>query len=363
MRIRDVALYQVRLPLARPYRVSFRTYTDVEPLLVRVRDEDGGAGWGEAYIPPGSTVETIDSGWRFCDEHAQRLPGAAVEAAAARIGAAAGGAPFAACALLTALAMLARHEALVVREAHRVPLLLAVSGRSAHEIAEEVERDLDEGYRTLKVKVGWNVDDDLARVRSVQRAVAGRAEITIDANRGYDREQGMRFAQSLEPRGIALFEQPCGADAWEDNAAVARVSRVPLMLDESIRTVADVERAAAMPGVGLVKMKLKRMGGIERALAAMRRARALGLDICFGDGVATELLCWVEACVGRGLLRRAGDMNGCLKPRARLFREPLPFERGAIALRPGFWPQIDEPVVAAHAVREACYARAAMAAS
>lgn len=362
MKIREISVYHIKLPLIQPYRVSFRIYTAFEPILVRVRSDDGSVGWGEAYIPPGSTAETIESGWQFMCEHAPRLLWKTVAEADARMEVAASSSPFAASAMLTALSMLARHEALVINEESRVPLLVPVASKTASEISEEVEQLLEAGYRTLKVKVGWNVDDDLARVGMVQKAVRGRADITMDANRAYDQEQGMRFASSLDPEGIALFEQPCEADEWEANAAVAKVSRVPLMLDESIRTLDDIDRVTKMDGIKLVKLKLKRLGGIARTLDAMQKAKDLGLGVCLGDGVATELSCWVEACIGRRYLRQAGDMNGFLKPKARLFQEPLPFERGAIVLNPGFWPEIDESVVREHIVRSESFSPAVVAA-
>jgi L-alanine-DL-glutamate epimerase-like enolase superfamily enzyme len=196
------------------------------------------------------------------------------------------------------------------------------------------------------------VDADLQRVRWVQQALRGRAAITMDANRGYDVAQGMRFASALDPEGILLFEQPCEADEWEANARVAGVSTVPLMLDESIRNDNDIRRAATVRGVRYVKLKLKRVGGVDRALSAMRRARELGLGICLGDGVATEIMCWTEACVSRGFLSGAGDMNGFLKPKARLLANPLPFEGGDIVLRPGYWPEVDRAVLRAHQTRE-----------
>ncbi|MBX9810490.1 MAG: hypothetical protein K2Y16_02595 [Burkholderiales bacterium] len=361
MKLKKISLYQIKLPLVKPYRVSFRTYTDLEPILVEARDEDGNAGWGEAYIPAGSTSETTETGWRFCREHAERFAGKTVTEAKTALDQAVPSAPFAATAMLTAITMLERHPVLKIAEEKRIPLLVPVAATSRHEIGEEVERLLESGYRTFKVKVGWNVEQDLARVAMVQEAAAGRAMLTIDANRGYDREQGCRFAASLDPEGITLFEQPCEADAWEDNAAVARVSKVPLMLDESIRTVADIERAAALEGVGLIKLKLKRIGGIDRALTAARRAQDLGLGICLGDGVATELLCWVEACVGRDFLRRAGDMNGFLKPKTRLLKEPLAFENGSIVLKPGYWPEVDLGVIRSHQLRSEHFASMAVA--
>ena len=360
MKLNQIILHQLKLPLKKPYRVSFRTYTDLEPILVEMHGDDGAVGWGEAYIPAGSTAETTDSGWQFCREHGDALLGKTAFEARVVLDNAVAHAPFAATAMLTALAMLERHPILNFAEEARVPLLVPVSGKTIPEINDEVERLLAEGYRTLKVKVGWGVDEDLARVSAVQKAARGRASITMDANRGYDQAQGCRFASSLNPESIALFEQPCGADAWDANAAVAKVSTVPLMLDESIKSIDDIDRAAMVPGVKFVKLKLKRIGGIDRAVAAMERARQVGLDICLGDGVATELLCWVEACTGRTFLRRAGDMNGFLKPVTRLFKEPLAFDAGSIVLKPGFWPELDLQAVKAHELRRERFAPVAV---
>lgn len=355
MVIREIVVRQLKLPLTKPYRVSFRTYTEFEPIVIEMRSEDGAVGWGEAYIPPGSTAETIDGAWRYCCEGSERIVGKPLREAEAELDRGVAHAPFASCAMLTAAAVLKRHPALQVNKDRRIPLLVPIAEKDEARIAEEVARRLAEGYRTLKVKVGWDVEPDLARVGYVQKAADGRAAITIDANRGYDRDEGCRFASSLAPRDIALFEQPCEADEWEANAAVARVSTVPLMLDESIRTDADIDRAATIDGVKLVKLKLKRVGGVDRAIQAMTRARERGLDICLGDGVATEILCWVEACVSHGFLDRAGDMNGFLKPRARLFANPLPFENGAIVLKKDYWPEIDRAALKAHEVRSEGY--------
>lgn len=358
MVIRDIVVRQLKLPLTKPYRVSFRTYTEFEPIVIEMTGENGSTGWGEAYIPAGSTAETSEGAWAFCCAQAEQLAGKSAAAIHAAIDREVSVAPFASCAMLSALAMATRHPALIVNEETRVPLLVPVSGTTQETILPELEERLGQGYRTFKVKVGWDVDDDLQRVRWVQQGLRGRALITMDANRGYSLEQGMRFASSLDPEGIVLFEQPCEADEWEANAKVAEVSTVPLMLDESIRNVQDIERAATVKNVKLVKLKLKRVGGVERALQSMTRARDLGLGLCLGDGVATEIMCWTEACVSRGFLTKAGDMNGFLKPKVRLLANPLPFDRGDIVLKPGYWPEIDRKVLREHQTREARFTAA-----
>jgi len=76
--LREVILRRVRLPLIRPYRLSYRTFTEFEPILVQVRSSAGREGWGEGHISPGSSSETREGGWRFCQTIAERIVGKSV---------------------------------------------------------------------------------------------------------------------------------------------------------------------------------------------------------------------------------------------------------------------------------------------
>ena len=75
MRLQEIVLRTVRLPLIRPYVLSYRTFTEFEPIIVEVRDGDGRVGWGEGHISPGSSTETREGGWTFCREHAAAVIG------------------------------------------------------------------------------------------------------------------------------------------------------------------------------------------------------------------------------------------------------------------------------------------------
>jgi L-alanine-DL-glutamate epimerase-like enolase superfamily enzyme len=212
-------------------------------------------------------------------------------------------------------------------------------------IATEVEDWLAKGFQTFKVKVGKDVRTDSERVASIQRAVAGRATLRLDANRAYSREQGRAFARSLEPAGIELFEQPCDSDDWEANAAVAQVCPVPLMLDEPICTLDDIDRAAEIKGVGFCKLKLKRFGSLERLQQGLRRVQTNGMQAVLGDGLGSEVHGWLEACAARGTIGNAGEFNGFLKPRERLLEPQLELAQGAIRLPQDYRPRLDMAAV------------------
>jgi L-Ala-D/L-Glu epimerase len=348
MKLQEIRLRTVRLPLIRPYVLSYRTFTEFEPIIVEVRDEDGRFGWGEGHISPGSSTETREGGWRFCREHAATIVGRGTTEAKAAIAANLRASTVAATALLTAIEMLENHPLLTVDREIKLPLLTPFNSTTPAEIEQEVEQRLEEGFRTFKIKVGKAADDDAQRVKAIQHATGGRATMRLDANRAYSEADACRFAAALDPAGIELFEQPCRADDWDANAKVASVSPVPVMLDEPICELSDVKRASLIPNVGFCKLKLKRFGGLDLLREALDAVHQSGMGSVLGDGLSSELGCWMEACVAGVTIRNAGEFNGFLKPNVRLFTEPLRFSAGALILPRGFRPTIDLDALAVH---------------
>ncbi len=347
MTIEKITLYRVKMLLTVPYHVSYRVYDDFEPIIVEARDSDGRIGWGEGHISPGHTFETVDGGWDFCRAAAEPLTGLKVDDALAAIGPRIPESPVAATALVTALEMLRGHAALTLDRDVALPLLTPFHSTDHADFPAEVDARVAEGFRTLKVKVGKNWREDAAKVKAVQAAAKGKASIRLDANRGFNREDGVRFAEILDPDGIELFEQPCDSKAWDDNAAV---SAVPVMMDESIYDLDDIRRAGDIEGIGFVKLKLKKMGGLDRLRDGLSLIRTLGMVPVLGDGVSTELGCWMEACIARDTIDNAGEFNGFLKPRDRLFANPLRFHDGALHMEAGYVPEIDRAALVAHTI-------------
>jgi L-alanine-DL-glutamate epimerase-like enolase superfamily enzyme len=348
MKLQELTLRTIRLPLIRPYVLSYRTFTEFEPIIVEARDADGRIGWGEGHISPGSSRETREGGWAFCREHAAAVVGMDTTAAKALIAVNMGASKVAATGLLTAIEMLEDHPLLRVDREARLPLLTPFNSSAPKDIAEEVERRLEDGFRTFKIKVGKHADDDGRRVKSIQQAIGGRATMRLDANRAYSETEACRFAGALDPSGIELFEQPCDSENWDANARVADVSPVPIMLDEPICALADVARAGGIRNIGFCKLKLKRFGGLDMVHEVLDAVHAHGMEPVLGDGLGTELGCWMEGCVARTTIRNAGEFNGFLKPKVRLFTEPLQFTAGELVLPGGFRPLIDRDVLATH---------------
>ena len=332
-RLDSIAAYRLEVPLTKPYRLAFGDVHRYDTIVVAATDAEGRTGLGEATVLTGYTDETIDDAWRVARDFAARLAGAARDARRAAVMHLAETHPFTATAFGTALEMLEPGGLPPVSSA-AVPLVGLLDAQGDEAIAAQFDALLAAGYRTIKIKVGFDADADARFVRAVQRAGRGRARIRVDANQGYTAEQGVAFVRALEPDSIELFEQPCAAGDWDAHLAVARAADVPLMLDESIYGIADIEKAASLECAQFIKVKLMKFATLEALTVGIERIRALGMQPVLGNGVACDLGCWLEARVAARHIDNAGEMNGFLKIGAGLLEHPLAFESGAMRLDP-----------------------------
>jgi L-alanine-DL-glutamate epimerase-like enolase superfamily enzyme len=348
--IEKVALHRLRIPLFKPYRLSFGAVENYEVIVAEITDRNGCAGLGEANIITGYTDETIDDGWRAAREFAARI--ARMDSAAAKSETHKFGElyPFTASAFGTALEMLESPPLLTVDRATPVPLLGLLNSTEEDTIHTEFSTLLADGFRTIKIKVGFDAKADAQFVRNVQKIVNGRAKIRIDANQGYSADEGVAFVNSITPQDIELFEQPCAAGDWDAHLAVVRAAGVPMMLDESIYGLADIDKAAALKAAAYIKVKLMKLVTLDALVHAIARIRDRGMKPVLGNGVACDLGCWLEACVAAKHIDNAGEMNGFLKPHANLLTQALTFREGAMWLQPDYNAQLNMTVLERYGV-------------
>lgn len=340
-RLAPTRLRRLEVPLRVPYKLAFGPVPHFDTLHVEVCDTAGAIGYGEATVLTGYTDETVEGAWANLRRWAEEIAGLAPAEAKARLLARVDDAPFAVTGLVTAIEMMQGDPLLEVAAPVAVPMLGLLNAEAPESIAREVDELVAKGFRTLKVKVGFNATDDAARVREIQRIVAGRVSLRLDGNQGYSVDDAVRFAAGLDPAGIELLEQPCAAGDWDAASAVARVATVPMMVDESIYGLADIRRTADLRCARFVKVKLMKFGSLARLAEAIDLIRALGMEPVLGNGVACEVGCWMEAQVARGRITNAGEMNGYLKPARPLLENPPRFESGAMRLEPGYRPRFD----------------------
>jgi L-alanine-DL-glutamate epimerase-like enolase superfamily enzyme len=344
--IERITLHRLKLPLKVPYRLSLAEIHHFDTLLVDMQDDQGQVGLGEATLLTGYTDETVEQCWILASRLAGEIVNQPLDAAKSIIMRSGQVAPFTATALVTAIEMLEQSPHLRTEQSVAVPLLALIHGQEVNALTPEIDALIADGYTTLKLKVGFDVDADLARVQMIQRLTAGRARIRLDANQGYDRADACRFASALDPDGIELLEQTCAAGDWDAAQSVAKVSTVPLMLDESIYDITDIDKAADLGVASYIKFKLMKAGGLARLANILAHIRDRDMEPVLGNGVACDVGCWMEACMVPGHITNAGEMNGFLKTSDSLLRKPLVVEGNAIKLESNFRPALNEEMVA-----------------
>lgn len=139
-------------------------------------------------------------------------------------------------------------------------------------------------YRILKIKVGTPYDEAIVRMIRKERP---RTTVRVDANEGWTLREAVRKMGLLKRLGVEYVEQPLPAALPADLARLHRRSRLPVILDESVKTAADVPRVAGLcDGVNL---KLMKCGGLREAVRIIHTARACGLKIMLGCMIETSL--------------------------------------------------------------------------
>ena len=146
------------------------------------------------------------------------------------------------------------------------------------------------GFRSLKIKVGRRLDDDLAALGAIVRA-APNARLRLDANAALSADDALALLEGTRSLGgdVELYEQPCRAEDLAGMAEVVARGNVPVVADESCKSVEDVDRLADAGAATGVNLKLVKNGGPLASLDVGLRARARGLTIMAGAMVETRL--------------------------------------------------------------------------
>ena len=276
----------ITLKFHRPFRLSTGTSLTRTAFWIRLENDEG---WGEGTIPPYYDIsdEEMTSAWDVAAQHNAPFPNdpaqipawlGDVEPAPAK------------CALDLAL-----HDRIAKRKniplyqllgvQKPVPLATAftISISSPEEMAQIARENAQ--YPVIKLKLGS--DDDIARVAAV-RAARPDARIYVDANAGWSPDEAVRQVRALAPYHLDMIEQPTAKDDIEGMGYVQAHSKTPIVADESVRSLADVE-ALAKAGVKGINLKLMKIGGLIPTLEMLRRGKELGLKIMLGCMSETAL--------------------------------------------------------------------------
>lgn len=300
MKITRIRAYGVNLPV-KGGRYSWskgKSVTDVDSTIVRVDTDSEMIGWGEVcplgsfYLPAfatGARAAIAEIG-----PHLLGLDPTGLDAINRAMDAALKGHPYAKCAIDIACWDLAGKAAnlpvavlLGGRFGESVPCGKAVSLAEPARMVAEMETHRAAGYRRFQLKVGDDVEGDIARIRTVSGALRPGELAVADANCAWTRHEAMRVVRAVADADIYL-EQPC--ETYDECLSVRRKTALPFVLDEVLETEDQLLQALDDNAMDVVGIKLSRIGGLTKGRRFRDLCAARGIAMMFADSWGSDIM-------------------------------------------------------------------------
>ncbi|MCK7597203.1 dipeptide epimerase [Microbulbifer sp. CAU 1566] len=301
MKIVDVKLGMLQVPLVTPFKTALRTVECVEDVVVMLETDTGHIGYGNA---PATAVITGDTHGSVIEAvrkiYTPLLLGrdvAELNCLTRQIESAMINNTSAKAAVEIALYDL-------FAQSYKTPLYKILGGGESSlttditisvdyidKMVADAERAVERGFEILKLKVGKDIGLDIERIKAVYAAVKGRALLRLDANQGWSPKQAVAAIRGLEEAGVLLelVEQPVKAGNLEGMRYISERVNTPIMADESIFGPHEVLDVIQRQAAEIINIKLMKTGGISNALKIADLAGLYDIECMVGCMLETSI--------------------------------------------------------------------------
>ena len=145
-------------------------------------------------------------------------------------------------------------------------------------MADLALQKVEEGFKTIKVKVGLNPNKDIESIKLIRKAVGDNINIRIDANQGYTVKTAIQSIEKMSEYSIEYVEQPVPGWNIEGLAEIRRQIKVPIMADESVHSIHNALELIKQGAVDLFGIKLIKCAGVTHAMKIINLAEAAGIE-------------------------------------------------------------------------------------
>ncbi len=294
MKIKDIEINKISVPLKKAFKTALRTVDSIEDVFIKVKTDTNEIGYGSA--PPtgvitgdtkGAIIGAIEDhikpnliGMKIenLEDVLQKIQNCVVENKSAKAAV-----DMAIYDLYGKLNKLPLYK-LLGGKSKPINTDITISVNSPKEMVEDSIEAIDQGFNTLKIKVGANPKLDIKRIESIKNEIGNNVNLRIDANQAWTPSQAVNILKKIEQKklDIELVEQPVKADDLEGLKFVTNKVNIPILADESIFSPKDALKIINMRAADLINIKLMKTGGIYNALKICSLAEMKNIKCMIG---------------------------------------------------------------------------------
>jgi L-alanine-DL-glutamate epimerase-like enolase superfamily enzyme len=280
------------MKLAKPYTIAYETVDKAVNIFLRIETNEGIHGFGCAAPDLAVTGETPEQTL----DTAKNLIAPAIK----------GSDPLRSALILTrlkkeipqqpsALAMVDIALYDVLGKVARLPVWKLLGGfrdrmktsitigiMTEDETVRQAREYVLQGFRSIKIKGGNNVGEDIDKMIAVRHILGKNIELRFDANQGYSVNEAVHFYKATKQVNIELIEQPTPKNDPDLLGKITHKVGVPIMADESLMNLRDAFRLARRDLVDMINIKIMKVGGIAEALQINAVSHSAGLEVMVG---------------------------------------------------------------------------------
>ncbi|WP_206483026.1 dipeptide epimerase [Thalassotalea sp. G2M2-11] len=346
MKITDISIGMVEVPLITPFKTAIRTVEQVKDIVVLIETDSGHIGYGEA--PPTSVItgDTIASMKEAILHHLKpKLLGVEIENlnyichtiqnAMVNNFSAKAAIEIAVYDLWAQMLGQPLYKALGGGDS-KLTTDVTISVDYIDKMVADAVKAVEQGYETLKIKVGKDIGIDIERIKAIHAAVEGRSLLRLDANQGWTPKQAVKAINIIENAGInlELVEQPVKGHDIEGLKYIFDRVHTPIMADESSFGPREVIGLIQKQAADIINIKLMKTGGISRAIHIADIASTFGVDCMMGcmleSNISVSAAAHVAAAKSHSI--RKIDLDGPLLCKTPSIQGGVTFDKSDVTL-------------------------------
>jgi muconate cycloisomerase len=216
---------------------------------------------------------------------------------------------------------------------------------------------VDEGFETIKVKVGGDPQRDIERVQIVREVIGPDRRIVIDANCGWNADTAIAAVNAMEDCRISLVEQPTPDGDYASIARVRRSIKPPVMADDMCFNLVHAQELIRNEGCDVISLYPGKNGGIRKSKEIAEFAARHGVACSIGSNLEWDIGTaamghLVVACRNIQIEKYPGDMLGPEYHEVRIAKNPLTIRGPVVTMtdRPGLGIDVDWDAVRSHEI-------------